>query len=441
MHNHVRTAALLLFAALPAFAHAASGAAAASDSTVTVSGGGLSAPETYHLVQMYGDWFATATDAHAALTMRTLPGAHQATVGIAWDGKGQTQTIDAANSDIHNGGKFSFALHLSGAGAYSQDAQLRGADAITVKITRMDNLTLEATFSGAAYGTGSLKIAGVIKLRREATAERPTGTFGNCDPAIHDKLAGAEWRSPSDCEVKFDAYVRNGLTAAMQPVIDGLTAQGWKVTSEVETQPLTSIPRHTESKPFQLTEQGMHQGGAFFVSLALPESSPIYQSYNQAAMDEMTKVVAAAQAGKNLPMDKAAEASRALEEDTKIGIRVAINSGGAGMVNFKTGHTVKPLPGGGFTLEVPYEQPPGGGGPDGAQRILHVFFGAWAAAPTSKPSGAGEDIAVKATLDASPANLLKVQNVSIRIQAGTEQAQQLIKLIDWGALQALTAGK
>jgi hypothetical protein len=185
----------------------------------------------------------------------------------------------------------------------------------------------------------------------------------------------------------------------------------------------------------------MHQGGAFFVSLALPESSPIYQSYNQAAMDEMTKVVAAAQAGKNLPMDKAAEASRALEEDTKIGIRVAINSGGAGMVNFKTGHTVKPLPGGGFTLEVPYEQPPGGGGPDGAQRILHVFFGAWAAAPTSKPSGAGEDIAVKATLDASPANLLKVQNVSIRIQAGTEQAQQLIKLIDWGALQALTAGK
>jgi hypothetical protein len=448
MPDYARIVVFLLLASVPTISNAASGTAASSESTITVSGGGIPAAETYRLAQMYGDWFATATDAHASLTMRTLPGAHQARLGIEWDGKGLTQTIDAAKSDIHSNSKFLFSLHLTGAGAYTQDAQLRGSDAITIQITRMDNLTLEATFNGtvtSAAHTGtakeSLKITGVIKLHREATAEKPTGTFGNCDPQIHDRLAGAEWRSPSECEVKFDAYARRGLTAALQPVIDGLAAQGWKVVSSVETQSLTSIPRHTESKPFQLTEQSMHQGGAFFASLSLDPNSPIYQEYNQLAMDEMKKIITAAQAGKTVPMDAATSASRALEENTKIGIRVGINYGNAGMTNFKAGHTVKPLPGGGFTVEVPYEQPPTGGGPDGAVRILHIFLGAWSPAPTSTSTGTGENIQVKGTLDSGSANLLKVQNVSIQIQAGAAQAQQVLKLLDWNALQQLMAGK
>jgi hypothetical protein len=44
-----------------------------------------------------------------------------------------------------------------------------------------------------------------------------TETFGTCVPVFHDQLAGAQWRSPSECEVKFDSYARNGLTAALQP--------------------------------------------------------------------------------------------------------------------------------------------------------------------------------------------------------------------------------
>lgn len=397
--------------------------------------------ETYPLAQVYGDWFATATDAYANLTMRTLPGARQAQVGIAWEGKGLTQTIDAVKNDVHSGVHFSFSLHLTGVGAYNQDAQLRGPDVITAQITRMDNLTLEATFSGTATGAAPLKITGVIKLHRETTAEKPTGTFGNCDPHIYDKLAGAEWRSPSDCEVKFDAYVRKGLTAALQPAIDGLTAQGWKVTGQAEGQSLTSIPRHTESKPFQLTEQQMHQGGAFFVSFGLPDSSPIYQRYNQAAMDLMRKAMAQLQAGKNPSMDAANVAARALEENTKASINVAINVASQGMANFKSGHIVKPLAGGGYTVEVPYTQSPSGGDITASQRVTFVFLGAWAPAPTSTPSGAGEDIQVKGNLDSSPANLLKVQNIRIRIQGGTAQAQQVIKVLDWNALQALLAGK
>lgn len=268
-----------------------------------------------------------------------------------------------------------------------------------------------------------------------------TGSFGNCDAVIHDKLVGAEWRSPSECEVKFDAYVRQGLTAALQPAIDALAAQGWQVSRQVESQSLTSIPRHTETKPFQMTEQQMHQGGAFFVSLRLPESSPIYQRYNQAAMDAMQKVMAAVQAGKNPQMEAANDAARVLGENTTVEISVAINLGSQGMSNFKTGHTVKPLPGGGYTVEVPYTQAPTGGDITASQRVTFVFLGAWAAAPTSRASGEGEEIQVKGNLSLAAADLMKVQNVRIRIQGGTGQAQQVLRTINWNALQQLMAGK
>jgi hypothetical protein len=36
---------------------------------------------------------------------------------------------------------------------------------------------------------------------------------------------------------------------------------------------------------------------------------------------------------------------------------------------------------------------------------------------------------------------MAVQNVRIRIQGGTALAQQVIKLMDWSALQQLIAGK
>lgn len=439
MHNCTLIAATLLLAALPSPA-ISQHIAAASESTLTVSGAGITS-ETYHLAQVYGDWFVTATDAHASLTLRTLPGAHQAQFTIGWDGKGPMQTIDAGKSDVHSQSGFDFSLHLTGTGPYSQSVQLRGADVVAVTITKMDSLTLEATFSGSATGAGPLTISGVLKLHRTATAEKPTGTFGNCNPQIYDRLAGAEWRSPSDCEVKFDAYVRKGLTAALQPAIDTLTAQGWNITSAVETQSLTSIPRHTEDKPFQLVEQQMHQGGAFYVSLALDKTSPIYQQYDskvQAAMQQMADHMKAGVASvTKSTTDALHDATKEQEEHTTLQISVAINSAGTGITIFKGGHTVTPLPTGGFAVSAPYVQAPGGGGEDGAQRVAYVFLGP-VTQPAAAASSGAENVQVKGTLN--NARLMSVQTIRIRIQSGTDLAQQVIKLIDWSALQNLMAG-
>lgn len=48
---------------------------------------------------------------------------------------------------------------------------------------------------------------------------------------------------------------------------------------------------------------------------------------------------------------------------------------------------------------------------------------------------------MKGALSLAPAKLLAVQNIRIRIQTGSELAQQVIKLIDWNALRLLMAGK
>ena len=274
-----------------------------------------------------------------------------------------------------------------------------------------------------------------------ATIETSTGTFGNCDSVIHDKLAGAEWRSPSDCEVKFDAYVRTGLTAAMQPVIDNLTAQGWGVTGEVEAQSLTSIPRHTADKPFQLAEQQMHQGGAFFVTLGVDKNSPVFAQYDQAVQAAMAKFGAALKsmnAADGVAAQNAlADATKAEAEHTEIHIGVSINSSSAGIANFKGGHAVTKLPTGGFAVSAPYVQAPTGGDVTAAQAVTYVFLGPFTPPAATGPGGGDENIQVKGSLSSAPAKLLSVQSVVLRIQTGTDLAKQVMQLIDWNAIKNL----
>jgi hypothetical protein len=133
------------------------------------------------------------------------------------------------------------------------------------------------------------------------------------------------------------------------------------------------------------------------------------------------------------------EATKAEAEHTTIRISVSINSGGVGITSFKGGHTVTTLPTGGFAVSAPYVQAPTGGDVSAAQRVTYVFLGPFVAPAAAGPGTGGENIQVKSTLSSAPAKLLSVQNICIRIQTGTELAQQVIQLIDWSALKKLMA--
>ena len=276
-------------------------------------------------------------------------------------------------------------------------------------------------------------------------AGQTTGTFGECNPVVHDQLVGAEWRSPSECEVKFDAYVRNGLTAALQPVVDNLNANRWSMVRHVELQPLTSIPRHTETRPFQLNEQQIHQNGAFYLEFTLDQNSPVFQQYDQTVQAEMKKLGGALKSMNAANMTAAQnalqDATKAEVEHTSIRISFSINSGSVGVSSFKGGHTVTTQPGVGFAVSAPFVQAPTGGDISAAQRVTYVFLGPFTPPPSTGPSTGDEDFQVKGRLSSTTARLLSVQNICIRIQTGTDLAQQIIQFIDWSALQKLMVAK
>ncbi len=276
-------------------------------------------------------------------------------------------------------------------------------------------------------------------------AAQTTGTFGTCDPVIRDQLVGAEWRSPSECEVKFDSYVRNGLTVALQPVVDKLTANRWTMARHVDLQSLTSIPRHTETKPFQLNEQQMHQNGAFYLQFTLDQSSPVFLQYDQTVQVETKKL---GEALKSMNAADMAAAQNALQgatkaevEHTSILITVSINSGSEEVKTFKGGHAVTILPGVGFAVSAPFVQAQTGGDISAAQRVTYVFLGSFTPPPSSRPSTGDEDFQVKGSLRSATTRLLSVQNICIRIQTGSDLAQQIIQFIDWSALQKLMIAK
>jgi hypothetical protein len=430
-----RASALLLFAAASTLTCAAANSAIPSESQITISGTGIPG-ETFSLPRAYGDWFLSAADGHASLTLLTAVNAvHQVKLSLEWNGAGLTETINAVNNNAGAHNRFSFYVTLSGGGAYNQTAWPRGADAMTITVTKMDDKVLEATISGSVTGNGQLKIFGFLKLHRLAGPGLVTGSLGDCDAKIYDKLAGAEWRSPSACEVKFDARVRQGLVPVVAPVVARLAQTGWVEIKKPKLDPLDAIARHSEKEPYKL--ESSHDG-AFLFSLTLQADAPIYQRFSKTSNDAMQKAAEQMKAGGAVTaMGAAEDAARAMQENTTIVIGILINEASTGIYNFKGGHTVTPLASGGYAIEVPHAQAATGGGEDASQRATYVFFGAWAPPGRSSSATGPENIQVKGTLN--PGNLMAVQNVRIRIEADTALAQQVIKLIDWNALQTLMA--
>jgi hypothetical protein len=351
-------------------------------------------------------------------------------LSIEWDGKATTQIINAANHDQVRSHELS-AFYLRFLAPYNQTVQPRGADAIEIAIVRMDDLSIEANIAGTATGAGPgpLRITGVIKIHRDTSGQKVTGSYGDCDTGIHDKLAGAEWRSPSECEVKFDGYIRNALPVPFARLETGLTQGDWEETSKPNFSPLTSIPRHSESEPY-----GFHIRFQFQLR---PGSAQAQR--NQAALEAMgsksanaMKSVAAAEAY----TAELTKVTHATEGSGRITITVGINSRSLGMVNFQGTYNASQIPGVGYSISVPYVQSRGGGDIGGAHETTYVFLGDWAPAASTKAGGNATNIAVKASLHPK-APTLAVQNVWVEIQANAELAREVIGLVDWSALKQL----
>lgn len=433
MRSYARIAVLSAFAV---FLPRAFPATIVSESRITITGGAF-AGETFILPRVNGDWYVTSGDAHAGLALRpAATAAHQGTFNIEWDGKGATQTINAENNDqVKYNQRFAFYLHFLA--PYNQTVQPKGADSVEITIVRMDDLTLEANITGTATGTGPapVRITGVIKLHRDKSDQKASGAYGNCDPGIHDKLVGAEWRSPSECEVNFDRFIREALPGAFARVEDTLTQGDWEETRKPKFNPLTSIARHSENDPYNL--QSSQDGLIRFQFQLRPGSEQAKR--NEAALAvagrgfaDAMKSAAAAEAYKA----ELLKVTHATEGSSKIAITVGINSRSLGMVNFQGTYSAVQIPGAGYSLTVPYVQSRTGGDIGASHETTYVFLGNWAPATSTKSGGNDKNIVVKASLNPK-APALSVQNIWVEIQANAALAQEVIGLVDWNALKQL----
>jgi hypothetical protein len=396
-----------------------------SESQIVIDGGQIR-NETFPLPQVQGDWFVTANDAHVSLTLKSTSPKPPITLDVSWFGKQPNHVINADNNTDLTGDHVNFLLVMNGQEPYNTMAKPRGQDSITVTVSRMDDHDLEAHVGGMA---DKLRINATVRLHRDSVPFRPmTGTYGSCDNIIYDKMYGAQNRSPSECEARFDGDVRRAIRQSLDRVMSYFRTAGWLVEKEPELKPITAIARNTEKNPFRIDFAG---SGAYSVVLKMNPASPQGQAWQQRYQGMMQSLKPGAES-----IQAFSKMAYEMKGATEVRISVVTNMLMASVGNFKGEHTVLNLPGAAYAVFSSHAQAATGGGVDNSEDRALILLGSWTPVAIVKHSDGGEEIGAKAVFDKA-APPLSVQNMWIRINANQELTQNIVRQLDLAPLQAL----
>ena len=400
--------------------------AIASNSQLTLDGGDIH-NQSFALSKCIGDWFVLPNDAYASLDLQTATPAPPMTLDIRWFGKAVNHVINAENNTDLTGDHVAFFLTMHGQPPYDLAVKPRGDQAVTVTVVRMDDHDLEARFTSAAE---KLRVSGSVVIHRDALpAPRMTGVYGDCDNVIHDKMYGAQSRSPSGCEVRFESDVRRAIHQSMQRVIAGFTSAGWTLDRPPELKPIVSAARNTEKNPFQTS---FTSNGDYSLEFRMSPQNPQFQAYQRQTDALMEKLKANPSGG----FQELARAGYAMQGATRVKVTANINLASTAITNFHSEHTVLDVPGAAYAVASAHAQAPTGGGEGSSMDVALAVFGNWAPAAIEKDSDGGELISLKANFTPG-APTLSVQNLRIRVEANAELARRVFGQIDYAPLQSL----
>jgi len=429
--------------------------AVVSNSSVTVSGQIVGGTRTISLPWMNnfenkGDWYVTPTDAHAALFLSDASAMKEGRVDLELNGKQTTFAINHGNNK-NTGHKTDLWFGVMvGSAQKSTLFTLDDNDEVTITVTKMDSLTLEATVSGTLTQAGlmernghdayRIKVNAVISLHRaSAPAEKSAGNYAGCDPVIHDWLNEAQNRAPAECEVKFDQDVRATMTRAFAPMLAAFAAQQWRVTRSPKADALDSISRGTEKTPYQF---GFGNYAAGF-ELTMDSGNPEFQRLKaeaDAPDPGLTKVMELMKQGKYAEAQAATKENKpgnALGEfrgNTQVTVTPVINRAEITAVNFHGAFVAAPLAGGGTILYIPEAQPSSGGSE--GDPMTYVVLGPWTQPSAARLDADATKVSVKATMNPA-APRLSVQTVVVGFHCSRDLAQKAIQTVDWAVLRAL----
>ena len=201
------------------------------------------------------DWFVTANDSHCAINFEGPYDTRKLTLAIEWSGKKDAYVI--TNETIHAGDRSTdFRLSSPDKDTYGDGlgAQPEGDQQVIVKVEKITDENISGNISGLiSENRDIIKINGHFSLAKKAAkpiSKSTSLTFKDCDNAIHDKLTGAQDRSPTDCEVKYDLEVKSAFQKAFENVVSGFQNNHWLVTKITTLEPVTGVPRSSDNSSF-----------------------------------------------------------------------------------------------------------------------------------------------------------------------------------------------
>jgi hypothetical protein len=397
-----------------------------SDSVIEIEGRGLG-HERFVLQFADGEWFVRPGNAHAMLELKTTSGT-PVRLSLQWFGTQRIHVIDAATNSDSRGDRVGFFLDLTGPEPGNIHAVPYGDESVKLSVTTFTDQDIEAVFEGVV---NELTVKGRIKLHRDAMPKRlTTGTFTDCDPVVYDVLYGADARSPSACEQKFDAYVRDTIKRALAPAIAAFEAQGWVVQTGPEPWPITSVGRGLDKDPFQVR---------YGVTLQLDPGGEAMEK-RLAALEAMKEKVSAEIQALGRPGPSAPALQQLLHDmqgSTHIEIAVSMNApSGGGLAAYSREQTVLSIPGAVYAVSAPRAQNRGGGGAGNAVERTVAWFGRLAPPAIQKDDDGGESIRLSPRFDRQ-ASTLTAQTLSLALECNAELAGALLRLVDIKTLTSL----
>lgn len=196
----------------------------------------------------YGDWFIKPGDGSATIYLESKTDDKDAKMDIGWNGTEKQQIIP--HYPTANNFRFFVYREETPGNYFNAFTQNEEGDETTITIQQMDASTLSFIIEGhMSLGRNQQKtLSGKIILHKDPDKKITTDRFGDCDPVVYNQIPGAEFRSPSDCEIKFDAYLNEQfLKAVTKPVTNYFISLGYQ-QHLLGGKPLSRVYWKTETK-------------------------------------------------------------------------------------------------------------------------------------------------------------------------------------------------
>ena len=385
-----------------------------------------------------GNWFSTNNDAHGSLTFYATNVNGEIKLDLEWAGKTEPHIITNELRHTDNGHKGDFILTMPDKTVYGDglNAYPNGGEEVKINVTKIDDQNVIAEISGTVTNNRDhMQVSGMISLKKSSLVKTSDGTaYKGCDNVIHDKLAGAENRSCTECEALFDQKTRKAFHQALLPAIQKLSNE-WTLEREDNDDELITATARSMGKPGPYHLYRMGFAKECTIQLKLNPGSDEGQKREADYEEAMSKN---ADTDPN-SLDKAKADAREMAmyayfNNGIISIYAEINNPVFTTSEKYLHHEI--LNYGNLHVLTAYGLKTQYGSSEIPQAITFIYAGNWAPLKIVKNEDGSENISIISPSDKAGPEL-SIQRLGITIKCKKEIAKQLVSNLNPGALIAL----